>query len=159
MLFRSQAPLTSALLTVRFRMDGKAALPTTKPNSPGREVYSKLCDCSLILYILTGSTTIDEAEVMHTGTGRIHRVVMRTMSRSRCRRACRWGGGRPESPRSDSGRRLRASPPPSLSRSRHRSWATQRLEKCLRHDRCMTDDRSEERRVGKECRSRWSPYH
>lgn len=32
------------------------------------------------LYILTGSTTIDEAEVMHTGTGRIHRVVMRTMS-------------------------------------------------------------------------------
>ena len=24
---------------------------------------------------------------------------------------------------------------------------------------CMVDDRSEERRVGKECRSRWSPYH
>ena len=26
---------------------------------------------------------------------------------------------------------------------------------------CMKkrDDRSEERRVGKECRSRWSPYH
>ena len=23
----------------------------------------------------------------------------------------------------------------------------------------MDDDRSEERRVGKECRSRWSPYH
>ena len=23
----------------------------------------------------------------------------------------------------------------------------------------MQDDRSEERRVGKECRSRWSPYH
>ena len=23
----------------------------------------------------------------------------------------------------------------------------------------MTEDRSEERRVGKECRSRWSPYH
>src|SRR2546430_6138274 len=23
----------------------------------------------------------------------------------------------------------------------------------------MTDTRSEERRVGKECRSRWSPYH
>ena len=23
----------------------------------------------------------------------------------------------------------------------------------------MTDSRSEERRVGKECRSRWSPYH
>ena len=24
---------------------------------------------------------------------------------------------------------------------------------------CFTDARSEERRVGKECRSRWSPYH
>ena len=24
---------------------------------------------------------------------------------------------------------------------------------------CNDDDRSEERRVGKECRSRWSPYH
>ena len=23
----------------------------------------------------------------------------------------------------------------------------------------VRDDRSEERRVGKECRSRWSPYH
>ena len=23
----------------------------------------------------------------------------------------------------------------------------------------MAEDRSEERRVGKECRSRWSPYH
>jgi len=27
------------------------------------------------------------------------------------------------------------------------------------HDDAPTDDRSEERRVGKECRSRWSPYH
>ena len=28
-------------------------------------------------------------------------------------------------------------------------------------DECVLDDidRSEERRVGKECRSRWSPYH
>ena len=26
-------------------------------------------------------------------------------------------------------------------------------------DRDYQDDRSEERRVGKECRSRWSPYH
>ena len=25
--------------------------------------------------------------------------------------------------------------------------------------RVNADDRSEERRVGKECRSRWSPYH
>ena len=23
----------------------------------------------------------------------------------------------------------------------------------------LTEERSEERRVGKECRSRWSPYH
>ena len=28
----------------------------------------------------------------------------------------------------------------------------------LEHNR-LFDDRSEERRVGKECRSRWSPYH
>ena len=27
------------------------------------------------------------------------------------------------------------------------------------HSTISTDDRSEERRVGKECRSRWSPYH
>ena len=26
-------------------------------------------------------------------------------------------------------------------------------------NRCGGYDRSEERRVGKECRSRWSPYH
>ena len=26
-------------------------------------------------------------------------------------------------------------------------------------EKYMQDDRSEERRVGKECRSRWSPYH
>src|SRR2546427_12964234 len=25
--------------------------------------------------------------------------------------------------------------------------------------KCLRDTRSEERRVGKECRSRWSPYH
>ena len=26
-------------------------------------------------------------------------------------------------------------------------------------ERLILEDRSEERRVGKECRSRWSPYH
>ena len=26
-------------------------------------------------------------------------------------------------------------------------------------DKWMDENRSEERRVGKECRSRWSPYH
>ena len=31
------------------------------------------------------------------------------------------------------------------------------LEKCLYRD--FGNGRSEERRVGKECRSRWSPYH
>ena len=29
----------------------------------------------------------------------------------------------------------------------------------LRHSWAQVDERSEERRVGKECRSRWSPYH
>jgi DNA-binding response OmpR family regulator len=39
------------------------------------------------------------------------------------------------------------------------------LEKCKSHDVLLVEsnlpdmDRSEERRVGKECRSRWSPYH
>ena len=29
----------------------------------------------------------------------------------------------------------------------------------IKHAMNITDVRSEERRVGKECRSRWSPYH
>ena len=29
----------------------------------------------------------------------------------------------------------------------------------VQRERIATDTRSEERRVGKECRSRWSPYH
>ena len=29
----------------------------------------------------------------------------------------------------------------------------------LKGDVVILEDRSEERRVGKECRSRWSPYH
>ena len=29
----------------------------------------------------------------------------------------------------------------------------------LTHKKNEFDERSEERRVGKECRSRWSPYH
>ena len=38
---------------------------------------------------------------------------------------------------------------------------TAMLEQVLRHDAAleMAGSRSEERRVGKECRSRWSPYH
>ena len=33
------------------------------------------------------------------------------------------------------------------------------LESYLTHDHQSAALRSEERRVGKECRSRWSPYH
>src|SRR5690554_8239714 len=32
-------------------------------------------------------------------------------------------------------------------------------ESLINHGVRVTDSRSEERRVGKECRSRWSPYH
>ena len=32
------------------------------------------------LFILTGSTTVNESEIMHSGTGRISRLVMRPMS-------------------------------------------------------------------------------
>ena len=32
------------------------------------------------LYILTGSTSVDESKIMHSGTGRIHRLLMRPMS-------------------------------------------------------------------------------
>jgi len=33
------------------------------------------------------------------------------------------------------------------------------MRKCGDEVRELLHDRSEERRVGKECRSRWSPYH
>ena len=33
------------------------------------------------------------------------------------------------------------------------------LELSVQHVRTKFEIRSEERRVGKECRSRWSPYH
>lgn len=32
------------------------------------------------LYILTGSTVVDDSKIMHSGTGRIHRLTMRPMS-------------------------------------------------------------------------------
>src|SRR4030042_7000062 len=38
---------------------------------------------------------------------------------------------------------------------KRRRYATENLGRMSR----STDHRSEERRVGKECRSRWSPYH
>ena len=37
--------------------------------------------------------------------------------------------------------------------------AYMRCENCIECNLCVSACRSEERRVGKECRSRWSPYH
>src|SRR2546426_11611748 len=50
---------------------------------------------------------------------------------------------------------------PALGGTRFWSYRTdgEALVDCLRLARGMTYKRSEERRVGKECRSRWSPYH
>src|SRR2546425_9356169 len=42
---------------------------------------------------------------------------------------------------------------------RERSEVEQELERLRTQAHSLTDERSEERRVGKECRSRWSPYH
>ena len=36
---------------------------------------------------------------------------------------------------------------------------TERSDEFSKLDAVLGDGRSEERRVGKECRSRWSPYH
>src|SRR3989442_12624235 len=33
------------------------------------------------------------------------------------------------------------------------------IERLIAYYECLLGQRSEERRVGKECRSRWSPYH
>src|SRR5688572_6019590 len=40
-----------------------------------------------------------------------------------------------------------------------RSNVSHNLFQSLRTQTVLDDPRSEERRVGKECRSRWSPYH
>src|SRR3712207_9095389 len=39
------------------------------------------------------------------------------------------------------------------------SASAQRINEVLNLEPVIIDNRSEERRVGKECRSRWSPYH
>ena len=39
------------------------------------------------------------------------------------------------------------------------AWLEEKCEQPLKVVRLMPNTRSEERRVGKECRSRWSPYH
>src|SRR2546429_7097798 len=44
-------------------------------------------------------------------------------------------------------------------RSRHASHAVRYQPSEVELARRSLEDRSEERRVGKECRSRWSPYH
>ena len=41
----------------------------------------------------------------------------------------------------------------------HQRLAQSVMLRARRHGRCRCEGRSEERRVGKECRSRWSPYH
>ena len=45
-----------------------------------------------------------------------------------------------------------------LTIQEHETYVAQR-ESRIRHLKELTHERSEERRVGKECRSRWSPYH
>src|SRR5256886_12323002 len=61
-----------------------------------------------------------------------------------------------------------ASPRTPRLLSVHRAGSSRRLRRpgrrgpspsCRGTDLARTADRSEERRVGKECRSRWSPYH
>src|SRR2546430_13558399 len=47
----------------------------------------------------------------------------------------------------------------SIQASCESSWRS-RQSRCVKVTRaCAPPARSEERRVGKECRSRWSPYH
>ena len=46
----------------------------------------------------------------------------------------------------------------SIGYSRLARWSERLLSECRIVDGVI-DTRSEERRVGKECRSRWSPYH
>src|SRR6266404_5118182 len=49
--------------------------------------------------------------------------------------------------------------PPTLVRSGQRSWLSGLRADDRIASRNGAHERSEERRVGKECRSRWSPYH
>src|SRR5256885_1012867 len=43
--------------------------------------------------------------------------------------------------------------------ARHHDLAAADFRGAVHRDQIPVEDRSEERRVGKECRSRWSPYH
>src|SRR5256886_4351060 len=58
------------------------------------------------------------------------------------------------------GRQRRAPDPARIERGQHRVVEREPDdEEVERKDGAPPDNRSEERRVGKECRSRWSPYH
>ena len=46
-----------------------------------------------------------------------------------------------------------------FSRTKNRLWTKGEESGNFLNVVSMKEDRSEERRVGKECRSRWSPYH
>ena len=48
---------------------------------------------------------------------------------------------------------------PMCNYAREHGGKDVRKRSCFRLGRNIMIDRSEERRVGKECRSRWSPYH
>ena len=49
--------------------------------------------------------------------------------------------------------------PSSISARRRRRYVLQGTKWNKKVKRLLINNRSEERRVGKECRSRWSPYH
>ena len=46
-----------------------------------------------------------------------------------------------------------------IIRDYHKQLYANKLDNCKEMDKFLETYRSEERRVGKECRSRWSPYH
>ena len=46
-----------------------------------------------------------------------------------------------------------------INKTRGKELTQDNMQEALREIRRALLDRSEERRVGKECRSRWSPYH
>src|SRR3712207_9514541 len=48
---------------------------------------------------------------------------------------------------------------PVLQETVNGSWKKEEQLRDLKTELAALDRRSEERRVGKECRSRWSPYH
>ena len=57
------------------RLDLPEVLCIMQSNSHGEGTL-----CNAGLFILTGSTTVDESKIMHSGTGRISRMLMYPMS-------------------------------------------------------------------------------